>query len=260
MLARVALFGACLALLLAGSVYLFATPALVDSILNGRTWADAYDTTEEGQQLHASLDVVADLHCDALLWPGRSLVSRRPVDRRGHVDLERMQEGNVGLQAFFAPTKVPWTINIHRNSNETWDILTLLYHIGGQEDQRPRSLLDRAILISDLLHRSSEQSRTLSDGSKELTVIRSSSDVENFLARRSAMKDAGDEILPLAGVLGVEGLHCAEGRLDSVNALYRAGFRILGLAHFFDNELGGSAHGELKGGTHIHPKEHHSTP
>lgn len=248
MLAKVAVYGACLALLLAGSVYFFASPAVVDKLLNGRTWAEHYPTTEAGQGLHASLEVVADLHCDALLWPGRSLVSREVEERRGHVDLERMQQGNVGLQAFFAPTKVPWTINIHKNSNDTWDILTLLYHIGGQEEQRPRSLLERALLISDLLHSSAEQSMTLPDGAKELTVVKTATDLEDFVGRRRSLRQRGEERLPLAGVLGIEGLHCAEGRLDSIEVLYDAGFRILGISHFFDNELGGSAHGELKGG------------
>lgn len=249
MLARVAVYGACLVVLLAGSVYLFATPAVVDKLLNGSTWAAHYPRTEEGQRLHSSLQVVADLHCDALLWPGRSLVDRRAEERRGHVDLARMQEGNAGLQAFFAPTKVPWTINIHKNSNSTWDILTLLYHIAGEEEQRPSSMLERAMAISDLLHSSAEHSTTLPDGSKELSVIRTADDLDQFLARRSAMREAGRETLPLAGVLGIEGLHCAEGRIESVNALYEAGFRILGISHFFDNELGGSAHGELKGGS-----------
>src|SRR5690606_9614838 len=39
-----------------------------------------------------------------------------------------------------------------------------------------------------------------------------------------------------------------EGRLENIDRMYDAGFRIMGLTHFFDNEVGGSAHGLEKGG------------
>jgi microsomal dipeptidase-like Zn-dependent dipeptidase len=38
------------------------------------------------------------------------------------------------------------------------------------------------------------------------------------------------------------------GDLDNVDRLYAAGFRAIGLAHFFDNEMAGSAHGVEQGG------------
>ena len=37
--------------------------------------------------------------------------------------------------------------------------------------------------------------------------------------------------------------------LASADVLYAAGFRMIGLHHFFDNALGGSLHGESDGGT-----------
>jgi microsomal dipeptidase-like Zn-dependent dipeptidase len=52
----------------------------------------------------------------------------------------------------------------------------------------------------------------------------------------------------VAAVLATEGLHPLEGKLENVDVLYDAGFRIAGLTHFFDNEVGGSAHGMEKGG------------
>jgi microsomal dipeptidase-like Zn-dependent dipeptidase len=48
--------------------------------------------------------------------------------------------------------------------------------------------------------------------------------------------------------LATEGLHPLEGKLENVDRLYEAGFRITGLTHFFDNEVGGSAHGMVQGG------------
>ena len=49
-------------------------------------------------------------------------------------------------------------------------------------------------------------------------------------------------------LLATEGLHPLEGKLENIDKLYDAGFRITGLTHFFDNEVGGSAHGIEKGG------------
>jgi membrane dipeptidase len=52
----------------------------------------------------------------------------------------------------------------------------------------------------------------------------------------------------LAAVLSTEGLHPLEGKLENLDRLFDAGFRITGLTHFTDNEVGGSAHGLEKGG------------
>jgi microsomal dipeptidase-like Zn-dependent dipeptidase len=49
-------------------------------------------------------------------------------------------------------------------------------------------------------------------------------------------------------MLSIEGLHNLEGRLENLDRLHEAGFRMAGLVHFFDNELGGSMHGVTKGG------------
>ncbi|MHA7873123.1 MAG: dipeptidase, partial [Hyphococcus sp.] len=52
----------------------------------------------------------------------------------------------------------------------------------------------------------------------------------------------------LAGVYGVEGAHPLEGDLANLDRLYDAGLRVMGLQHFFDNELGGSLHGQSGAG------------
>ena len=52
----------------------------------------------------------------------------------------------------------------------------------------------------------------------------------------------------LLGLLATEGAHPLEGDLENIDRLYAAGFRMMGLQHFFDNRLGGSLHGIKKGG------------
>jgi microsomal dipeptidase-like Zn-dependent dipeptidase len=48
-------------------------------------------------------------------------------------------------------------------------------------------------------------------------------------------------------LLALEGIHALEGSLDNLDILFAAGFRIIGLTHFFDNDAGGSAHGVNRG-------------
>lgn len=48
--------------------------------------------------------------------------------------------------------------------------------------------------------------------------------------------------------MGLEGAHALEGDISNLDVLYNAGYRMIAPTHFFDNELGGSAHGLEKGG------------
>jgi microsomal dipeptidase-like Zn-dependent dipeptidase len=45
-------------------------------------------------------------------------------------------------------------------------------------------------------------------------------------------------------MLGIEGGHALEGTMENLDAVFAAGVRMIGPTHFFDNEFGGSAHGE----------------
>jgi microsomal dipeptidase-like Zn-dependent dipeptidase len=72
--------------------------------------------------------------------------------------------------------------------------------------------------------------------------VRSRADLEAYLARRASEPEI------TAGWLGIEGAQALDGRLENLDRLYDAGVRMVGLAHFFDNEFAGSAHGVSKGG------------
>ena len=49
-------------------------------------------------------------------------------------------------------------------------------------------------------------------------------------------------------MLGLEGAHCLDNDINNLDLFYKTGVRYIGLAHFFDNEWSGSAHGMKKGG------------
>lgn len=215
-------------LIAAGSV--FALPALLDRKMNSVESPAPYPASEPAKQLHQQL-FIADLHDDVLLWE-RDLLKRYDF---GHSDLPRMLEGHVGLQVFSTVTKTPRGINYERNSGET-DNITLLAMAQRWPKETWTSLLQRALYQAQKLNEASANS----DG--RLVLIKTRNDLANFV---SAWQKDPQRV---AAILATEGLQPIEGKLENVDALYEAGFRITGLTHFFDNEIGGSAHGLEKGG------------
>jgi len=180
--------------------------------------------------LHRRL-FVADLHADQLLW-GRDPLARVA---RGHVDVPRLQEGHVALQVFSVVTKTPRGMNYDQNTGETDNVLLLAL-----AQRWPRatwtSLRARAVYQADRLRDAVLRS------ANTLTLITTREEMATFVDRR-----AGDPA-QVSAVLAIEGLHALDGKLESVDTLYAAGFRMMGLTHFFDNEVAASAHGVTHAG------------
>jgi len=208
----------------------FLFPSLGARFLNRTVAVEAPAATEAARALHGTL-LVADLHSDALLW-NRNLLRRSSW---GHVDVPRLIEGRVGLQAFTVVTKAPRRMNIESNSGDS-DNITLLAVLGRWPPRTWGDLTERALWQAKKLHRAAAGS----DG--RFTVIRSATDLRLYLSKR----DTDPEVT--AGFLGLEGAHVLAGDIGSLDRLFGAGFRMLGLTHFFDNEVGGSAHGIDRGG------------
>ena len=142
-------------------------PGYIEGSMNVVDGKPLIKVSDEARALHQTLAIV-DLHSDSLMWD-RDITHRA---ERGHMDLPRLQQGNVALQLFSSVTKTPKGQNYDANGADT-DNITLLT---------------------------------------------------------------------------IEGLHNLEGKAANLDRLYDAGFRMAGLTHFFDNELGGSMHGLKKGG------------
>ena len=70
-----------------------------------------------------SIPFIADLHCDMLLWD-RDFFEEHEY---GHVDLPRMQKGNMAFQVFSIVSKVPKGINIERNDDKSDQIALLSF-------------------------------------------------------------------------------------------------------------------------------------
>lgn len=211
-------------------LFFFVLPVVLDHAVNRRVHRSRSEVSQQARELHENL-LVADLHCDALLW-NRDLLKR---SSRGHVDVPRLLEGNVALQAFTIVTKVPFGLNIERNSDK-WDMITLLAVAQRRPPATWGSLARRALYQAEKLQRYAARS----DG--KLVLITTVAELENYLARRQ------DNTAITAGFLGVEGAHALDGDLANLERFFDAGIRMMAPTHFFDNRIGGSAHGLQKGG------------
>jgi membrane dipeptidase len=227
---RKLLLGFAGVLILAAVLFFALAPGIVESGMNKVEKTELPRVSDSTRALHAGLEV-ADLHGDTLLW-NRDLNQR---SSRGQVDVPRLLEGNVALQIFSSVTKTPKGQNYDSNTADT-DNITLLAFAQLQPVRTWNSLLERSLWHAAKLDRAA----AASNGA--LRVIRTPDDLARLLA------DRGKGAKVVGGMLSIEGLQDLEGKLGNLDRLYGAGFRMAGLAHFFDNEVAGSMHGVGKGG------------
>jgi membrane dipeptidase len=205
-------------------------PGYVEGSMNAVDGQPLIKVSDEAKALHKTLNIV-DLHSDTLMW-NRDLGDRAG---RGHMDLPRLQEGNVALQLFSSVTKTPKGQNYDGNGADT-DNITLLTFAQLQPVKTWRSLVERS------LYHASKRDSAVSGSDGKLQAVDKAQQLDALLAARQ--KDRST----VGAMLTIEGLHNLEGKIENLDRLYDAGFRMAGFTHFFDNELGGSMHGLKKGG------------
>ncbi|MFL5349854.1 MAG: dipeptidase [Hyalangium sp.] len=153
---------------------------------------------------------IADGHADSLMW-NRDLCVR---SSQGHVDFPRLREAGVKLQCFTLVTRgfpfiggfpvfAAWKGWPREARSSEW-----------------RRALWQIERLSEFCGRSEGQVRITTTGSM----------LEENLAQGR-----------LSAVLGVEGGHAIEGRVERLAKLHRLGVRFMGLTHLSNNELGGSS-------------------
>jgi membrane dipeptidase len=217
------------ALIIAAVGYFTTTPSKIDRSQN-KVVPVALNITSAAQALQASLDV-ADMHADSLLWK-RDLLERSD---RGHIDLPRLIDGHYALQVFSSVTKSPKGQNYDSNGADS-DTITSLAVIDLQPPRTWTSLLQRSLWHAEKLQDFAAKSGGL------LRLIMTPSDIDRLLADRQ------NGVLVVGAMLSIEGLHDLEGKIENLDVLHAAGFRMAGLTHFFDNDVAGSMHGVGKGG------------
>ena len=204
-------------------------PGYVEGSMNVIDGKPLVKVSDEAIALHKTLTIV-DLHSDSLMW-NRDINDRAD---RGHMDVPRLVEGNVALQVFSSVTKTPKGQNYDGNGADT-DNITLLTVAQLQPVQTWSSLLERSLYHARKLNKFARRNI-------QLQTIVLADEIDAVLLVRESRKNL------VGAMLSIEGLQNLEGKAANLDRLYAAGFRMAGLTHFFDNELGGSMHGLKKGG------------
>ena len=222
--------GLGLLLVLALAAFFIFAPGIVERSRNELADTQLPQLGDEAKAAHGRLQVV-DMHADTLMWD-RSLLKR---STRGHVDLPRLQEGNVALQVFSSVSKSPVGQNYESNSADS-DNITLLSIAQLQPPKTWFSPFERSRFHAKKLRDAARRS----DGA--LRTITSRAELEDLLAQRARGADV------TGALFSVEGLQNLEGDINNLDVLFADGMRMAGLTHFFDNEAAGSMHGAAKGG------------
>lgn len=212
------------------ALFYFA-PGLIEQRQNTVHPGTLNPVSQDTASLHETL-FIADLHADSLLW-NRNLLDH---SEHGHIDVPRLIKANVALQAFTVVTRVPSGRNLTSTSSDRFDLISPLLIVQRWPLSSWLSLKERALYQSQTLRSTAERSNG------RFVLIQTGDDLTAYVERRNQDKQV------VAGFLGLEGAHALEGELQNVDELYAAGFRMLGLVHHFDNEVGGSSTGETKGG------------
>jgi microsomal dipeptidase-like Zn-dependent dipeptidase len=224
------ILGILLVVAVAALAFFALAPGIIEHGMNKIDGKPLPAVSERAKALHRTLTIV-DLHSDTLLWK-RDILDRA---ERGHMDLPRLEEGNVALQILASTTQSPKGQNYDANSGDT-DNITSLVIAQLQPVRTWNSLLERSLWHAEKLH------RAVAASAGELAAVEAPEDIDALLAARRGTA------APVGAMLSVEGLHGLDGKLANLDRLHAAGFRMAGLTHFFDNDLAGSMHGLKKGG------------
>lgn len=210
----------------------FIVPPMLESSLNRQIFYPDLTVSDATRHLHDDM-LIMDWHTDTLLWD-RDLLKQA---ERGHADIPRLQSAGFDLMMFTTVTKSPRGQNIGENTGDT-DNITPLVMVQGWPIRTWGSLLERALYQAERLNEAVDNS----EGA--LVWVRNKSELARHLENRKNSTAPHS----VGALLGSEGAHPLEGKLENIDLMYGAGYRMMGITHFFDNELAGSLHGISKAG------------
>jgi len=202
-------------------------PGFAERSMNPVSEHQPWPATESARKFHNSL-FIGDWHADSLMWD-RNLLTRSDY---GHVDFPRLREGNIALQVFTAVTKSPSGLNYESNSEDARDDITLVALAETWPVSTWNSIYERALYQVSKLKSYAEKAPD------QVRMIYSRQELE------ALVKDRKNGRQITGALMGMEGGHPLEGDINNLDRLYAAGYRLIGITHFFDNELGGSLHGQ----------------
>jgi len=213
-----------------GATYLLLPPLNVEKFFGPTASIDDSANTLAAPYALRNL-FVADMHADTLLWK-RSLAERSD---RGHADLHRLMDVNVGLQIFMSVVEAPDDVDSDAIQQEG-DQITTVALLDKWPYKTLGSYKERALYHASKLFGAAESSNG------KLKVLLSKEDL--VAGRQNWQTKDG----PLLAILGMEGAHATEFKVENVEELFDFGFRSMGLAHYSDTEFAGSSSGMTKHG------------
>lgn len=168
----------------------------------------------------------------------------------------------MAIELFGIVTKIPRELNFDKNSNSSTDLISVIALVQQWPNQTWGKLLPRGnfaysskkylvmikIFICTALYLADKLDKFDKESNGKFRVLHSKKDLDEYLNIWNYLKQHHLPLNVTAGLLGVEGAQALDGNISNVEVLYNAGVRYMGLAHFFDNEICGSAHGETKYG------------
>lgn len=203
-------------------------PPLLEKSLNKRLDYSAQQPSATAAALQADMTIM-DWHTDSLLWD-RNILERADY---GHADIPRLQDAGFDLMMFTAVTKSPSGQNIEENTGDS-DNITALVVAQGWPVRTWGSLLERALYQAEKLDEAVKESNGA------LVWVRNKTELNQLLNKR---EQAAATAPAIGALMGAEGAHPLEGDLANIDRMFAAGYRMMGITHFFDNELAGSLHG-----------------
>ena len=184
------------------------------------------------QNFHKTLTII-DMHADTLLW-GWDIFKENRV---GHVDIPRLIKGNTAIQVFASVTKSSYGFLLGgiEDVSELGDPLYFLLKDCNWPEETWNNYLARTLYYSEKLHSLAERSEG------KIRILKTRKDIRDCLAERKINQNM------VGAVLANEGIY-TEGGVNDFKKLFDAGFRMMSLAHFIDNNFCGSSNGVEKGG------------
>ncbi len=208
-----------LALLLASVLFFGVFPPLLAWRMNQPGGSLPPPLNAQAQSLHSRL-LVADLHAATLVW-SRDLFA---PGRQGSVDVPRLTDGGVALQVFSAASRLSWYGDLHRTAGEQpggpgFDLLTPLAVAQLWPRATWSSRLERVLYQGERLR------QAVRLAGMRLIAVRAQADLDRLLLARSHA-EANGLTRPIGVMLAVNGADALEGRIENLDRLFDAGFRM----------------------------------
>ena len=208
-----------LGLLLASALFFGAFPPLLAWRMGQLGGSSPPPLNAQAQSLHAKL-LVVDLHAATLMW-SRDLLEQ---GKGGHLDLPRLTDGNVALQVFSAASRLSWRGAAHgrRDSPQGGPAYDLMTPLAIAQLWPPRTW---ASDLQRVLYQADELRQLVRRAGSRLVNVRSQADIDRLLLARS-QAEANGLSRPVGVMLSVDGPDALGSRLENLDALFDAGFRM----------------------------------